>query len=960
MNEHAHWRRVRELFREVQQVADADRAHWLTRACAGDSDLHAAVLGLLRAQGAGGGILDDIAMSALRQMRTDEGDSSLAGQRIGAWRILRLLGEGGMGSVYLAERDDGGFVQRVALKRVRADIGGEDARARFLHERNLLARLSHPHVAQLHDGGVADDGAPYFTLEYVEGTPITRYCDERRLDVRARLRLVLQVCAAVAYAHRNLIVHRDLKPSNILVTADGETKLLDFGIAKLLDQQPDAARTATFARMMTPEYAAPEQVLGEPVTTATDVYAIGLLVYELSSGRLPYARAQAGTIGWAKAAIEEPAEALPRALDRVSGNSPVRTAQALAADRASSVTALRRRLRGDLDRVVQRALAKEPEARYPSVAVLAHDLQACIDGRAISGAQFGYRWAKFARRHWLPLAATAAIALTLIASGAALVWQARQTVHQARTTLAVKDFLYGLFSAVDPRIAKGRQVSARELLDRGAQRIERNDALDAAQKAELEGALGRIYYQLGLYEPADALQRKAIDAVANDPAEALPLARLQAEHADTLDGLGDLKGAAALADEALDRLESLPDVSDDDRVKVLQIRARIAVDSRDFTVALRHATAALAIARRMHLQTNQFFRVLLTAGGANWGLANYREAESLFREALAFAERDAGPDDLDVAQARTNLAIVLNSQARYAESVVLDEQVLATEDKVLGADHPTAMTARRDLGLAEFQLGEYAKARAEFEHVLAAQRKKLGDTHPSIGGTEINLGLVLTEIGDLPAAERTLAESAAIFEKAFGHLHQGARVARGNLAVVHMLEGQLERADIELTDIAAEEALPEINEHDRYTTMFRLGDVKRRRGEVDAAIALHRRALAESTAKNGEASRFTAMAHYQLALSLRDHGEPADAERELRSALASYAAYLPEAAHPLAATARYELAMLLQREGRTDEARTLFDQAVRLRERFLGQDHPLTRKAREALHATDSPAARRT
>jgi serine/threonine-protein kinase len=223
--------------------------------------------------------------------------------------LLRVIGEGGMGSVYLAERQGGDFVQRVALKVVRAEFASPEARERFVRERNVLARLVHPHIAQFHDGGLTADGSPYFTLEYVEGEPITTWCDVHRLDVHQRITLALQVCAAVAYAHRNLIVHRDLKPSNILVNADGVAKLLDFGIAKLLDADASEGQTATNSRLMTPEYAAPEQVLGEPITTATDIYAIGVLLYQLLSGRLPYARADAGAVSFQKAVGRGPARA---------------------------------------------------------------------------------------------------------------------------------------------------------------------------------------------------------------------------------------------------------------------------------------------------------------------------------------------------------------------------------------------------------------------------------------------------------------------------------------------------------------------------------------------------------------------------------------------------------------------------------------------------------------------------
>ena len=337
-----------ELFRQVQLQPDGARDTWLAAQCDDDESLLREVRALLAAQRGSHGILDHGAAGALSRMNSDNAAGDRVGEHLGAYRLLRLVGEGGMGSVYLAERDAGDFAQCVALKLVRAEFGGAETRARFLRERNVLARLVHPHIAQLHDGGVAGDGTPYFTLEYVEGEPITKYCDGRKLTIQDRLRLVLQVCAAVAYAHRNLIVHRDLKPSNIFVTTDGEVKLLDFGIAKLLDPDTAQGQTATQSRMMTPEYAAPEQVLGEPITTATDVYAIGVLLYELLSGRLPYARAEAGTISWSKAVVEEAPEPLYRALNRTTTRGDSTSGDAAAAARGMALPALRHSLRGDL------------------------------------------------------------------------------------------------------------------------------------------------------------------------------------------------------------------------------------------------------------------------------------------------------------------------------------------------------------------------------------------------------------------------------------------------------------------------------------------------------------------------------------------------------------------------------------------------------------------------------------
>jgi serine/threonine protein kinase len=959
MNAAARWLRVKELFHGCQQMPAPAREAWLVDQCGDDHALLLEVRGLLCAQDATPGILEDGAVGVLKRMHIDASAPDFVGQRIGVYRLLRLLGEGGMGSVYLAEREDGDFVQRVALKRVRADFVSDETRERFLRERNFLARLTHPHIAQLHDGGVAIDGTPYFTLEYVEGTPITRYSDANKLDVRARLRLALQVCAAVAYAHRNLIVHRDLKPSNILVTAEGEVKLLDFGIAKLVDADRSEGRTATQSRMMTPEYAAPEQVLGEPITTATDVYAIGVLVYELLSGRSPYARADAGAVSWAKAVIEEAPESLGRALSRpVAGNADTgAAAAAMVAARDATLPALRRRLRGDLDRIVQRALAKEPEARYPSVEALADDLRAVIDDRAISGGSRRYRVRKFARRHWLPLAASAMILATLLASGAAVVWQARQTEHQAHTTLAVKDFLLGLFTAVDPREAKGREVSAHELLDRGAQRIERDHVLDASQKGEIEATLGRIYFQLALYDQANKLQENSIEVLAGDPAQALLLARTEVERVETLIGLGDQKAAATLVDDAMRRIEGLAQATVTDRARVLHARTRLAIDQRDFVAAKRYSDDELVLIRGTQVEPRMLYGALASAGGASWGLGKMREAETSYREALAVALRDAEPDDLNLALARTNLALALQGQSRYVEAGEMDELALAIYRKTLGEDHPLTMSTQRDLGLSYYHRGLYAKARELLEHALATQRKKLGNDHPQLAGTEINLGLLYIDSNDLPAAEAALNDALRIFEKKYGREFPGTRIVIGNLAVMHMLQGKLELAESEMKEVRAQESKLGVSERDSSMTFYRLGEVVRRRGDAAAAVTFDRRALDAARLDGGEGTRYAAMAHHYLGLALRDNGDDAGAERELRAALASYADYIPQAEHPLAANVRYDLGLLLiQRPTGRAEGLRLLNEAVALREKFLGVDDPRTQAARDALHKAQGSA----
>jgi len=950
MSDDARWLRIKQLFQDGQQQPENARDAWLLERCDGDVDLLHEVRALLAAQHGSHDILDRGAAGALQQMGALDANSDLSGRRIGAYRLLRLIGEGGMGSVYLAEREEGDFLQRVALKLVRADFLTDEARIRFLRERSILAQLTHPHIAQLHDGGVAADGAPYFTLEYVEGEPITKYCDSRKLDIRERLRLVLQMCAAVAYAHRNLIVHRDLKPSNIFVTSDGAVKLLDFGIAKLLDVDSGRGQTATQARMMTPEYAAPEQVLGEPITTATDVYAIGVLMYELLCGRLPYARADAGTISWPKAVVEEAPEPVYRALNRTNTRGASGTGAAAAAARSTALPNLRRSLRGDPDRIVQRALAKAPEARYATVGALAADVGAYLAGNAISGGTRTYQMRKFARRHWLPLAAAATILTILVASGVAIVRQSRQIVREAQSTVQVKDFLFGLFTAVDPRYAKGREFSAHELLDRGAQRIDRNKLLDVEQRAEIESVLGRIYYSLGVFDRASTLQEHAIQALSADPSRRSLLAQTEADRADSLMELGDIKTAAAMVDDAARHFEELPQASLAERVRLLAVRVRLAVAKRDFAAAKEYSDAELALVRRIQVEPRVLFDALAGAGGARWGLTDFDGAETYFREALAATTSDPAADELDITRAQTNLVMVMHAKSHYAEAMQLGQQALATEQKILGPDHPRTLTTRRDLGLTYFHLGLYAQARATLEQVLAAQRAKFGGDNPAIAGTEINLGLVLIDSGDLVEAQRILAESLDIFEKKNGRSYQGARIALGDLAIVHMLTGDLERAEAELTEVRNQENTPTFTDPDGYITLYRIGEIKRRRGDAAAAVELETKALSDAQKHRGENNRYTAMAHHLLGLALRDAGDARGAERELRAALASYAGYIPGAEHPLPAATRHELGLLLvQRSADRGEGIRLLTEAMALREKFLGADEPRTKQTRAAL-----------
>ena len=946
--EDARWLRIKQLFGACLQQPEARREHWLREQCGSDAGLLHELCALLSAQGGAHAILDQDAAGVLRRMGGDAPGADLVGERLGAYRLLRLVGEGGMGSVYLAEREDGDFRQRVALKLVRADFLGEQGRLRFLRERSILAQLTHPHIAQLHDGGVAANGTPYFTLEYVEGEPITRYCDARRLAIRERVQLVLQVCAAVAYAHRNLIVHRDLKPSNIFVTADAQVKLLDFGIAKLLDARPGEGQTATHARLMTPEYAAPEQVLGDAITTATDVYAIGVLLYELLSGRLPYARADAGTISWSKAVIEEAVEPLHRALTRPAARGA--GAADIAAARGSAAANLRRSLRGDLERIVQRALAKAPEARYATVGALAADLGAYLEGNAISGGTRTYQMRKFVRRYWLPLGAVAMILATALASALALAWQARQIEHEAQNTLQVKDFLFGLFTAVDPHQARGRNVSASELLDRGAQRIARDKTLDAQQRAEIEGTLGRIYYTLGHYDQAQALQQHAMLARGGQPA-------LQRELAETYAARGDLARAEPLAAQAAAALDA-GGGDPAERVRAWIARATIAQLQGKPAFGEQCAERAVALARDPALPKELLGDALSAQGLIEWDLRNVPKSEALYREALQIHRDAFGDLDLRVATDRQDLTLALRNLGRYDEALVQARETLAVEEKILGAQHPDISRALFSLGATLYHMAQYEEAERVLRRGVAVARSSLGDSATTATALN-NLGLVLMDWHGVDEAEQVFSEALHIYNALAGSNHNNALIVASNLAYVHALQGKLDVAERELRDVLADDRSTGIR--DQVWELNRLGEVLRQRGEARAAIDLHRQALQQANALFASNSRQVALSHMDLGTALAAAGETDEAIAELGRALDAFRALLPpDGAHPWAASARLALGrLLIERPERRAEGLRLLAEAAGLREKFLGAADPRTFEARTALQAAGRVQARR-
>ena len=551
-----------------------DRAPAIIDLCGDDEELRLEVEGLVAASdGAETGIPRVIEDAARDLVGDPEPESVAEPQLIGPYRIIELLGRGGMGSVYLAEREDNSFEHRVALKVLRSGLNDTGMEARFKSERQILADLRHPNIARLIDGGTTVDGVPYLAMEYVDGSRIDGWCDHRRLSIDERLDLFRVVCSAVQAAHRSLVVHRDLKPANILVTPEGHPKLLDFGIAKILGPSSHAhtmAVTGTLDRLLTPAFASPEQVLGEPVTTVSDVYSLGVVLYELLVGTSPQIFKNSSATEVERVVCHENPDRPSLTVRRRKGTM---AGSAAARDRRLTEDRLARRLAGDLDTIVMTALRKEPERRYPSVEALAEDLRRHLARLPVKARPdtVSYRAGKFFRRHRASVIASAAGVIAVLGFGIQSTVNARLAVKErdralvaeeqarveAQTAERVSTFLVDLFRVADPGENRGEEISVRKLLDRGATRLDDELADEPGTRARLLRAVGEVYGNLGEYTRSSELLTRSVEVLRRDSPQSLELAATLNELAKVRFNLGHVDEAKDLAREALGNLGNL-------------------------------------------------------------------------------------------------------------------------------------------------------------------------------------------------------------------------------------------------------------------------------------------------------------------------------------------------------------------------------------------------------------------
>ncbi|MEM7582241.1 MAG: serine/threonine-protein kinase [Acidobacteriota bacterium] len=743
-------RRVMEVLDATLAEPPKSRPAFLQRVCGEDEALRREVESLLDLEEEADSFLPEPAVAL------DGGTTLEKGNRIGPYRILDLLGRGGMGAVYRAVREDD-FEKQVALKLLQRDLVSEATVRRFHNERQILARLEHPSIARLLDGGTTPDGRPFLVMEYVEGVPVDEYCDEHHLSTRKRLELFLRICSALAFAHQNLVVHRDLKPGNILITPEGAPKLLDFGIAKLLGDEDAVRRDLTYGneQPMTPRFASPEQVQRQPITTASDIYALGSLLYRLLTGRLPCGleSCRFGEIGWRiveKEAVK-PSVTVTRT-EEIQTTAGVKrwTPELVSLTREGDADRLRRSLAGDVDAILLKALRKEPQHRYASVEQFAEDVRRHLVGLPVAARKgtLLYLGSKFVQRHRWGLAA--ALTLLLAATGL-LIREGQRLQDERQRAERVTVVLRELLSLGDPDLRDdASMISTLESVRDGLAVLEAEPEL----RSELLLTLGRIHHARGNADEARETSQESLDLWQ----------------------------------------ENLPE-----RLEGLAIRfnnlAALDLDEGDYAAAEQHLRESLRLRDRLGDTSQTYVVNLNNLATALLYQGDPAGAEELYRKGLEIRERLLGRDDPQVARSLRSVGAVLHAQSKSKDAEPLVREALAIRLRAYGPDHTGVASVLDLLGRIRLAQGDHWEAEKYFHRALEILRAKLASDHPHLVWSERNLGLVVLAEGDLVAARAMLTRAYHVLSQTRRPGHWRLAATKSDVGALLAAEGRFEEAE---------------------------------------------------------------------------------------------------------------------------------------------------------------------
>ena len=857
------WRKLEELFHGALELDPIERSRYLERSCGDDAALRSEVESLIAFSG---GTMESL------KVPVESVAQSLAwrqtGQEIGPYRLTRLLGDGGQ--VYLAERSDHLYDQQVAIKLMHAGLKQAGAMLlRFSAERQILANLNHPNIARLLDAGITNDGVPYLVMEYIDGLHIDQYCRTNGLSAHAILELFLAVCSAVEYAHKSLVIHRDLKPANIVVNAEGVPKLLDFGIAKLLDVDAGDALTRVTERIMTPEYASPEQVRGEPVTTATDVYALGVLLFELLSGERPFRMDQKSPLEIIQVICEQ----------QPQPPSSVAAAREFAEGRSRDG-----RLNRDLDNIVLMAMRKESSRRYAGVSVFAADIHAYLEGYPVQARtdRWSYRSQKFVLRHKAGVTAAVLVGLALVGFSIGMGVLADRANRARLTAERETQFLNTIFQAATPDQAKGKPVMARDLLDQGTKRIDSELAGQPDLQATMLDNVGRAYRAIGLYSQASSLLDRAFQI------------RRRLFGRDSLE--------AASTEDAL--------------ATALRLQGQ-------FAQADPYFRDALAVRERhVGMNNNVVAESMTNLGECLYWEDRAPEAESTLRQALAINRglaEDAG------GSVRNYLALAIEREGKFPEAAQLLREAVEITRKSKGPESSDYMVSLHNYAGAMIDSGDLDAAESTERQVLALREAVFGRDHPDVFYPLNNLGFILLEKGAwkqaIPILDRTVELSRKV------GIGQQLATALANRARARQQGGDYAGAERDLSEAGelAGDGAAQASWTSAKITAVR-GSLAFERGNYKAAADFAHRAMDMQRGLGGDETPAYAASLVNLGDALLFEPDLVDAEAAYRQALLIRRKRF-NPGNPVTTVAQTRLSETLLREGKTGEAEPLLQQA---------------------------------
>lgn len=939
--------REKQLLRILRDALDTepgDRHSLLDERCAGDEALRERVDAMLKRIAADP---SEDAPATRGTIHRHASDDTMVGATLGSFQVLERIGRGGMGVVYRGARVDADYAQEVAIKLIRRGFDFDDVKARFLRERRILARLSHPNLARFIDAGVAADGRPWFALEFVNGMSIDAWCDRQRLDLRARVKLLIDVCTAAQYAHTQLVVHRDLKPGNVLVDASGTVRLLDFGVAGLLADDDDDARPSTIGKRhaITPEYAAPEQFTGAAVGVAADVYALGVIGYELLSGVLPYVLDRHDLDAAERSVRELPPMPLASAIQRSSraasaaphARTPAAETGATSVDkgleqrlamRRTSLRSYRTTVRGDLSRIFDKALQKLPEHRYQTAQAFADDLTRWLDGIPVqvTGVSARYRLSKFIGRNRMPVALATAAFVILIGGVLAVLWQSRVAVREAERANAVQTFLLSLFDANVPGGVADDIPSTRVLLDRGVERVQSEMQSTPELQAQMLTTLGSIYKQLRLFDQAEpllqqalALQTSSKDAdplhladtlialggtlrEGNRHDEALPLLRRALNLVQGRDDEREIRARTVLAvalaasganeealaqiDAAIAALKKLGDPAARQLYSTLDDRAAMLVNVNRIDDAIATYQEAIAGMRKIHGDSHaDIAQMLSNMGVAMLRAGRPKDAELPLNEAVAIDARVYAAPSPAQAVHLSNLASAVAAQGRLTDAEALYRRAMAIRIDIYGADSVDVAKTANNLASMLAAQEKFDEAAQHLSQSARAFRTAKGDWRYWIGITEVNLAHVLAGVQRYPEAETSARNAVAMFEATLGKDAEGTHDAVAKLAEILQASGRSSEAlTLFNANLASSLQRADINGARLPHRYAELAGCELAVGDAASARAHYEKSLALALPLLGEASLVIINIRLGLADSLLTLNEPAAAATQLQAA----------------------------------------------------------------------------